>query len=96
MLKNLSQYLQEFIMKRTDEVGSTVLMKHREYREISEALQTILHDILKCVPEEQRKLVMEYEEKEHAQSALSVEIMYRQGLVDGFYLSRRFSDRTNI
>ncbi len=89
MLKNLSEYLHDFITKRTDEIGSNVLMKDMDYRELLEANQTKYHEILKYVPEEGRQLLLEYEEKEQAQSALAVELMYKQGFIDGIYLSNR-------
>ncbi|MEX1028641.1 MAG: hypothetical protein WDZ91_01185 [Paenibacillaceae bacterium] len=91
MLKNVKSYLNDFVMVRTDEIGSNVLMKHAEYQELSEELKSKLHEILKYVPEDRRQLVFDYEEKEQAQMALSVEIMYRQGLIDGVYLNRRLS-----
>ena len=89
MLNNLNNYLKDFVMMRTDEIGSNVLAKHAEYQELSEALKSKLNEILKYVPEDRRHLVFDYEEKEQAQLALSVEIMYRQGLADGVYLNRR-------
>jgi hypothetical protein len=78
-------------MVRTDEIGSNVLMKHEAYQRLSEELKSCLHEILAYIPEDRRQLVLDYEEKEQAQMGLSVEIMYRQGLIDGVYLNRRLS-----
>jgi len=91
MIRNLKTYLRDSIALRIDEIGSNVLNQHAEYQRLSKELQLILREIQKYVPPDQQQLVFTYEEKEQAQAALAVEIMYKQGLADGVYINRRLS-----
>ncbi|TDF94408.1 hypothetical protein [Paenibacillus piri] len=94
MIKNLGTYLHDFIAMRTEEIGSNVLKQDAGYQELSKELQFLLKEIFKCVPIDRHPVIFAYEEKEQAQLALVVEIMYKQGLIDGVYLNRRLSGVT--
>ncbi|GFZ86963.1 hypothetical protein GCM10008018_36370 [Paenibacillus marchantiophytorum] len=91
MIKSLRTYLYDFIAMRTEEIGNNVLKQDEGYRELSKELQSLLKEIFKCVPIDRHPTIFSYEEKEQAQLALAIEIMYRQGLIDGVFLNRRLS-----
>ncbi|WP_249860360.1 hypothetical protein [Paenibacillus konkukensis] len=76
---------------RTEEIGSSVLKQDAGYRELSEELQSLLKEIFKYVPVDRHPIIFSYEEKEQAQMALVIEMMYKRGLIDGVYLNRRLS-----
>lgn len=91
LIKDLKTYLCDFIALRTEEIGSNVLKQNAKYQELSKELQALFQEIFKVVPLEQHSILFAYEEKEQAQLALVVEMMYKQGLIDGVYLNRRWA-----
>jgi len=50
----------------------------------------LFQELFQHIPQEQHSILFAYEEKEQAQLAFVVEMMYKQGLIDGVYLNRRW------
>ena len=91
LIKDLKTYLHDFIAMRTDEVGSNVLKQSAKYQKLSKELQALFQEFFQHIPQEQHSILFAYEEKEQAQLAFVVEMMYKQGLIDGVYLNRRWA-----
>ncbi|MGE6230715.1 hypothetical protein [Paenibacillus chitinolyticus] len=89
MLESVNYYLKSFIEKRTDELGQNVLMGHKDYQLLSESLKTKFNEVLEQASDEQRELLLKYEEEGQIQTALAIELMYKQGLMDGIYIYQR-------
>ena len=90
MLQPFNHYVKNCMEQRTDEIATKVFLTHRVYRKYAKELKNLFNEIVDAVPQDRRFLMFEYEEKEQAQLAVVMEIMYRQGLEDGVEFSRSF------
>ncbi len=88
MTTNLNHSLNEFVMERIEEIIKAILLNHITYRDLSEELSCTLRELIERVPENCKPLLYEYEEREHAQTVIAFEAMYKQGFMDGIFLNK--------
>ena len=96
MVKPLEEYLNEFIIKRSDEACNFILNNNEKYKDLYQKTKCKIEQLLYGLPENMRKLFYEYEEKENQRIELMLEIIYYQGLEDGLYIQdkqKRFSSK---
>ncbi|MHB1042377.1 MAG: DUF6809 family protein [Eubacteriales bacterium] len=81
---------QEFIEQRISFTEGEQLPLDPEYMQWAKKASKAFHSLSELLPEEQKKLLFEYETAEGGCCTLSVEYAYRQGLRDGLRLKEEF------
>ncbi|KZE80897.1 hypothetical protein AV654_11145 [Paenibacillus elgii] len=87
-MTKLNPSLNDYVMKRIEEIIHTILLNHIVYRELSDELSYTLRELIERVPENCKPLLYEYEEREHEQTVIALEAMYKQGFMDGVFLNK--------
>lgn len=88
MFKRYSQILDEVISDRAGEVELEILAHNHTYRKLNDQINGILKRIEPHLPPELHQLVLELDDYYTAQAVLAHEVMYRQGVKDGFNCRR--------
>ncbi|MDF2922606.1 MAG: hypothetical protein K0R57_1520 [Paenibacillaceae bacterium] len=86
MLKDLNFYFDDFVGKRTEEIGQVILINNLYYKQLIDEKGCSFKALMKNIPNSYQALLFEFEDKANYQAAFANEFMYRQGLLDGLNL----------
>jgi hypothetical protein len=87
MLKRHSQYFEEFIIERTEEIGREILCKNQRYQELNSKIIEVQDALTANLSPQTQSLVNKYDDAESEHECIVRETMYRQGLIDGIKLT---------
>ncbi|WP_432665531.1 hypothetical protein R9X47_04500 [Wukongibacter baidiensis] len=83
MLKNLSNYFDDFIIDRITDIDEQVIRNDREVENLKKECNDLIRKIIKSLPKEDRSLIFSYEEKINEADIQYFKIIYKQGFIDG-------------
>jgi hypothetical protein len=87
MLKRYSQYFEEFIFGRTEEVEQEIFSNNQRYQELTTEICEVQQALTDNLSPQLQSLVDRYYDAETEQDCIVSETMYRQGLIDGIKLT---------
>ena len=90
MIKKIDVKINELAMGRIEEVGGILVNDHK-YIQLTERTISIMREIRESLPDEKVKLLNKLDDCWGELSALSEEVIYKQGLKDGFAIKDFFS-----
>lgn len=85
MLTNFNDSFQQFVFQRWGEIGDS-LLKNEEYTELRDKQIELLHKIETLLTEEGKALLEEYNNIETEMECMSIDLVYKEALKDGFQL----------
>jgi len=88
MLKRYSQLINDAISHRTGEAEMEILSHHPRFLELNDRKNAILKQIGQNLKPELQNLILELDDCHVEQETLAYELMYRQGVKDGFNFRR--------
>jgi hypothetical protein len=68
-------------MNRSDEVGTSLVRNHNEYKALSSAIRDIFNELILITSEDKQYLLFELDEKKNEQSSLNMDSLYKQGVL---------------
>jgi hypothetical protein len=87
MLKRYSQYLEEFMCDRTEEIEQEIFTNNQRYRELTTEICEVQRALTDDLSPQLQSLVDRYYDAETEQDCIVSETMYRQGLIDGIKIT---------
>jgi hypothetical protein len=84
MLKPYSKILRHLLSDRSGEIETNILAHHPVFQQRNAQVRDLLNRIQQNLPPDLRNLVVELDDRYIEQEVLAHEIMYLQGVKDGF------------
>lgn len=88
MLKNFAEIINDAIFDRAGEVEGEFLGSDQRYQELCKQINDVFHQIEQHLSPELRRLLFDLDSLTGEQEGLAYEIMYKQGLIDGWNLKQ--------
>lgn len=89
-MKTLKFRINDFAMARTEDAGKILINDH-EYNRLTERSISIMKEIRESLPDEKVKLLNKLDDCWGELSAISEDVIYKQGLKDGFAIKDFFN-----
>jgi hypothetical protein len=88
MFQDFRKSLIKFKEDRVDEIGSKLVIKNKNYKELAENSTRVHYQIRDNLPDHVKELIGQYETINTSMQCISEEIMYEQGFIDGMRSKR--------
>jgi hypothetical protein len=85
-LLSVDDMLASMVEDRTENICSSILIKHPKIRAIEDRCGELFHQITFALPQDQKTLMLDYDSLSNEVGIRTQEIMYEQGLRDGMRL----------
>ena len=90
MLDSFLDEFRMFISNRTIRINSSDVINNAQYINLSNKSNDLYHEIIKYLPYNRKYLLGEYEHTLNSMRAISDDLMYENGLIDGVKLRITF------
>jgi hypothetical protein len=81
------QNFKKFLNDRVNEIGNNIVIKDKEYQELTEQSIKVYCQIRDTLPGQYKELINEYESINSLKECISEEIIYEHGFGDGIRLN---------
>jgi hypothetical protein len=81
------QNFKNFLNDRVNEIGNNIIIKNKEYQELTERSIKVYCQIRDTLPGQYKELINEYESINSLKECISEEIIYEHGFGDGIRLN---------
>ena len=81
------QNFKKFLNDRVNEIGNNIVIKNKEYQELTEQSIKVHYQIRNTLPGQYKELIDEYESINSLKECISEEIIYEHGFGDGIRLN---------
>jgi len=95
MLQNLQSYFDDFICDRVIDIEEQVISTNMKMQNLIKDYAKLFNKIKKSLPKEDSKLIFRYEEKLNEVQIVCFQIIYKQGLIDGFKTADMYNEPIN-